>query len=49
MSKPLTSYQEGKQRDEAARRRAGAVENGIGKQAALDYLKRKLSKNDKSQ
>lgn len=41
MSKPLTEYPEGKQRDEAARKRAANPEGGIGKVAAQDYLDRK--------
>lgn len=40
MSKPLGSFPE-EQRTAKARERAGAVENGLGKLSAQDYLKKK--------
>jgi hypothetical protein len=44
MSKPLTAYPEGAQRDAAARERAANPAGGIGKVAAQDYLARKGAK-----
>ncbi len=44
MSKPLTSYPEGAQRDAAARARVANPAGGIGKVAAQDYLARKAAK-----
>lgn len=44
MSKPLAKFPEGSKRDEAANRRAGAVENGLGRLAAQDFLARKAAK-----
>ncbi len=49
MSKPLKSYPEGKQRDEAAQKRAANPQGGIGKVAAQDYLKRRGVKVTKAE
>ncbi len=49
MSKPLTSYPEGAQRDAAAQKRVANPAGGIGKVAAQDYLNRKRAKAVKAE